>query len=190
MRSGADIPVCPRIPAQTGMSAPLWCDCLCRRRIRPLSSLSLLVVSSVLCVRFRCALEPAVSAVSWKAHEWRTLPPGTACSSVAASRSPGCVCTEPPSPPRLHKLTVPLLEGRRRPGWPQRWSVVVWGRHSCLPAHTRADRNVRATLVGLPLSQTHSPSLDPVATCRQFRSPRSLPMRSGARGLRGKLEGA
>jgi hypothetical protein len=44
------------------------------------------------------------------------------------------------------RRSAPAPVGRRRPGQPQRWSVVLWGRHSCLPAPTRADRNVRATL--------------------------------------------
>jgi hypothetical protein len=48
-------------------------------------------------------------------------------------------------------------------------SVAVWGRHSCLPAATSADRNVRATLEACsPHRSRRYPSI-PVDTCRLFR---------------------
>ena len=37
----------------------------------------------------------------------------------------------------------------------------MWGRHSCLPSHARADRNVRATL-----GHHSQMAIDHVATCR------------------------
>jgi hypothetical protein len=84
-------------------------------------------------VRFRCALEPAVSAVYWRAHEAANVPPGTSGSSVPAFRSPMMrLYRQPPAAASAQaRGTVKRRVGRAVPvtplrgvtGEPQRWSV-------------------------------------------------------------------
>ncbi|MGI6098711.1 MAG: hypothetical protein ACOYD3_03015 [Kiritimatiellia bacterium] len=59
----------------------------------------------------------------------------------------------------------------------------MWGRHSCLPSWTRADRNVRATLGGI----CRWPSIlsPPVDTCRH---PSAVPAVPAVPGLENKDE--
>ncbi len=64
-------------------------------------------------VRFRCAMEPAVSAVCCGAHEAANVTAGDGgLQRSGFSVRIRCACTEPPRPPLRHRLAVRQLKGR------------------------------------------------------------------------------
>jgi len=89
--------------------------------------------------------------------EGGVLRPGDRCTCRRHERVWRYICASAPESTgaRASRSAPAQVEGRRRPGSPQRWSVVLWGRHSCLPSWTRTDRNVRATL-GSPEGAKHT----------------------------------
>ena len=76
------------------------------------------------------------------AHDWRTLPPGTAGSSVPAFPFTfAAACTEPPRPPRRRRLTVRQPKCRAR-----RLSYVALAKYGSRHAAMRCDRRAAAMM--------------------------------------------